>query len=292
MKIWLNDRLLDEKDARVSVMDHGFLYGDGIYETVHAYHYKIFHWPDHYKRLIQSARRIELKCPWSARWLEQRMEKLLTANQEPHGSVRITVARGPGPLGLDPTVCSTPTLALILHPSRNVQAVWAEGISIGITKIKRNPPEALDPAIKSNNSLNTILAKIEAMKMKVFEGVLTNLKGKLTEGTTSNIFFIKGGVINTPALECGLLAGITRESVIRLARKKGFKVQEGHFTPHHAVHADEVFLSSTTLEIAPVVRIRIAGQPGFHRIGDGRPGSITRQIHAGLRESIHHELNR
>src|SRR5258708_18251239 len=109
MKVWLNNRLSDAKDAKISVFDHGFLYGDGIYETVHAYAYKIFHWPDHYKRLLNSARRIELKCPWSRRTLEERIIKVLKANKEPHASVRITVARGPGPLGLDPAVCPTQT---------------------------------------------------------------------------------------------------------------------------------------------------------------------------------------
>src|SRR5688500_7727096 len=165
MKIWLNNRLVDSRKARVSVFDHGFLYGDGIYETVHAYDYRVFHWETHYKRLLQSARLISLRCPWSSRTLRERIVRVLKANREPDASVRITVARGPGPLGLDPTVCPQPTLVVMLHPKRDIARYAREGISIGITAIRRNHPACLDPQIKSNNSLNTIFAKMEAQKM-------------------------------------------------------------------------------------------------------------------------------
>ncbi|OGR92678.1 MAG: hypothetical protein A2992_10250 [Elusimicrobia bacterium RIFCSPLOWO2_01_FULL_59_12] len=286
MKVWLNSHLIDAKDARVSVFDHGFLYGDGIYETVHAYGYKVFHWESHYKRLLNSARRIALKCPWSSRVLQDRVVKVLKANREPDASARITIARGPGPLGLDPSVCPNPTLVVLLHPPRDLRRCWAEGISIGITKIRRTPPEALDPQIKSNNSLNTILAKMEAIKMGVFEAALLNLRGYLTEGTTSNIFFVKKGEIYTPALSCGLLAGVTREAVLTLARRNKIRARQGNYTPKGLLRADEVFLSSTTLEIAPVVRVKLAGRRGIRRIGNGKPGPMTRRIHALFRATL------
>jgi branched-chain amino acid aminotransferase len=286
VKIWLNNRLIDARKAYVSVFDHGFLYGDGIYETVHAYGYRVFHWPGHYKRLLESARRLSLKCPWSSRTLEERIVKVLKANREPDGSVRITVARGPGPLGLDPSVCPQPTLAMMLHPKRDVHRYWTEGITIGITKVRRNPPEALDPQIKSNNSLNTIFARMEAQKMGVFEGVLLNLQGHLTEGTTSNVFFVKRGELYTPGLSCGLLAGITRETVLKLAKRNGIRTHEGRFTPAHLLRADEAFLSSTTLEIAGIIGVQLAGRKGRHRIGNGRPGSFTYRIHQLFRDAV------
>ncbi len=308
MKVWLNNRLSDAKDAKISVYDHGFLYGDGIYETVHAYGYRVFHWPDHYRRLRESAGRIALKCPWSSRTLEERIVKVLKANREPDASVRITIARGPGPLGLDPTVCPHPTLVMLLHPKRDFERYWKDGVVIGIPKIRRNHPQTLDPQIKSNNSLNTILAKIEGEEMGVFESVLLNLNGELTEGTTSNIFFVKRGQIFTPALSCGLLAGITREAVLKkLAPRSRIRAHEGRYTPKDLKQADEIFLTSTTLEIAPVVTVKIAtptltptlslirervakpGEGGPRTLWHGKPGPMTRHIHALFRSTLPHQ---
>ncbi len=163
------NRSCRRKKAQVSVFDHGFLYGDGIYETVHAYEGRVFHWPEHYKRLKQSARLIDLKCPWSSAYLLEGIQKVLRANRAPNASVRITVSRGPGPLGLDPRVCPKPTLAMLLHPDRDVKTLWKNGVSIGIPKVRRNHPLCLDPRIKSNNSLNTILAKMEGTRMGVLK---------------------------------------------------------------------------------------------------------------------------
>jgi len=291
MKIWLNSRLVDSKNASVSVFDHGFLYGDGIYETVHAYNYKVFHWEDHYKRLLNSARPLALRCPWSSRTLLNRITQVLKANREPDASVRITIARGPGPLGLDPSVCPHPTLVMLLHPTRNVERYWKEGISIGITKVRRTPPQSLDPQIKSNNSLNTILAKMEGEKMGVFEAVLLNVDGYLTEGTTSNLFFVKKGKIYTPELACGLLAGITREAVLKLAVKHGIPAHEGRYTPQDLLRADEVFLSSTTLEVVPVVKLKLAAHLPVRRIADGLPGPVTQRLHALFRAAVTAEIS-
>lgn len=286
MKVWLNSQLIDADQARISVFDHGFLYGDGIYETVHAYDYQVFHWPRHYRRLLQSARLIALKCPWSSKVLESRIVQVLRANHQPNASVRITVARGPGPLGLDPRVCPTPTLVLLLHPPRDVQRYWREGISIGITHVRRNHPLCLDPQIKSNNSLNTILARVEADRMGVFEGVLLNLAGQLTEGTTSNLFFVKRGKLYTPSLACGLLAGVTRDAVLQLARKNKIALTEGQYSVKDLGQADEIFLSSTTLEIAPVVQVKYASRTVWR----GPVGMLTQRVHSLLRESIQNEI--
>jgi branched-chain amino acid aminotransferase len=282
VKVFFQNRIVDEKKANVSVLDHGFLYGDGIYETVKAYGYRVFHWSDHYKRLKQSAKRIALRCPYSSDFLLRAVEGVLKANKSANGSVRITVARGPGPLGLDPAVCPQPTLAMLLHPERPLQRFWEKGVSIGIPRVRRNHPQCLDPQIKSNNSLNTILAKMEAKHLNVFEAVLLNLDGYLTEGTTANIFFVRRGQIFTPALSCGLLEGVTRGVVIQLARRAGYKVHEGRYTPEDLRRADEIFLTSTTLEIVPVISV-LGGRQVWH----GRPGPITRYLHAKFQESIH-----
>jgi branched-chain amino acid aminotransferase len=292
MKVWLNNRLCDAKSARVSVMDHGFLYGDGIYETVHVYNYRVYHWPAHYRRLMESARKLELRVPWPSAVLGRRVIQVAKANRDPDASVRITIARGPGPLGLDPTVCPHPTLVMLLHPKRDVTRYQRNGISIGITAIRRNHPRCLDPIIKSNNSLNTILAKMEAQKMGVFEAVLLNLDGYLTEGTTSNIFFVRRGEIYTPALECGLLAGITRESVIRLAKKARIPIHEGRYTPSALLRADEVFVSSTTLEIAPVVKVMLAGSRRSYQIADGRLGPVSQRILQLFKRELAEEVRR
>ncbi len=281
MKVFFQDRIIDEKSARVSIFDHGFLYGDGIYETVRANDYRIFHWPAHYRRLKQSARRIALKCPWSSRFLLRGAIAVLKANKSPQGSVRITVGRGPGPLGLDPTLCPKPTLAMLLHPPRPVERLRNNGISIGIPKIRRNHPQCLDPQIKSNNSLNTILAKMEAKRMGVFEAVLLNLDGHLTEGTTTNIFFVRRGRIYTPALSCGLLEGVTRGALIRLARRAKYRVQEGHYTLSDLRRADEIFLTSTTLEIVPVTRVAAP-----NTVWRGRPGPATRRLYGLFRRLV------
>ncbi len=285
MKIWLNNGFLDEKDARVSVFDHGFLYGDGIYETVHAYNSRVFHWPEHYKRLKQSARRLELKCPWSSAYLLRAVQRVLRANHSPNASVRITVSRGPGPLGLDPRLCPKPTLVILLHPDRPVAKLWKTGVTIGIPKIRRNHPLCLDPQIKSNNSLNTILAKMEGTRMGVFETVLLNLDDQLTEGTTSNIFFVRRGELFTPALSCGLLEGVTRGIVIKLARQAGYKVHEGRYTLKDLHRADEIFLTSTTLEVVPVIKVitRSSAHPLFRSLS---PGPLTRHLHQLFRFAI------
>jgi len=281
MKVFFQDRIIPEQSARVSVYDHGFLYGDGIYETVHAYDYQVFHWPEHFRRLKQSARRLALRIPWSSGYLLSGITQVLKANKSPNASVRITISRGPGPLGLDPRLCPKPTLAMLLHPARPLERLWKNGVSIGITQVRRNHPLCLDPLIKANNSLNTILARMEATKMRVFEAVLLNLDGFLTEGTTSNIFFVRRGQIFTPALSCGLLEGVTRASVIRLARRAGIKVHEGRYTPVDLRKADEIFLTSTTLEVVPVVSV--VNRP---RRWGVRPGPLTRRLHALFRRLV------
>jgi len=289
MKVILDGLLMDARQARISVFDHSFLYGDGIYETVRAYGYRVFHWPEHYRRLKQSARRLQLKCPWSSRYLFNGIVRVLRANKSPQGSVRISISRGPGPLGLDPKLCPKPTLAMLLHPQRPMEALRQTGISIGIPEVRRNHPRSLDPQIKSNNSLNTILAKMESRRMNVFEAVLLNLDGFLTEGTTSNLFFVKGKTVHTPSLTCGLLEGVTRRVVMDASRAAGWTVHEGRYTIKQLEKAEEVFLSSTTMEIMPVVRICVGHRSW--KIGQGRPGAATRELQRAFQATVQKEMS-
>ena len=294
MKILLNGRVIPAERPCVSAFDHGFLYGDGVYETVRTYGYRVFHWPDHDRRLRQSCRAVALACPWSSAALERMVRRIARENRKPDATVRITLSRGPGPLGLDPALCPKPTLALLLHPDRRVEALRGAGASVGIPRIRRNHPRCLDPQIKSNNSLNTIFAKMEAKRLKVFEAVLLNLDGFLTEGTTSNLFFARRGILYTPALACGLLSGVTRRAVMTLARRAKIAVREGRYAPADLRRADEAFLCSTTLEIMPITRVveyRGARGMGTRRtmIGNGRPGLLTQRLHAALRGSIRAE---
>jgi len=185
---------------------------------------------------------------------------------------------------------------MMLHPGRDGERLRRHGVSIGIPRVRRNPPESLDPRIKSNNGLNIILAKLEARRLGVFECVLLNRHGRLTEGTTSNIFFIRGRALYTPALSCGLLEGVTRAAVVRLARAAGYRVVEGAYRPEHLKAADEAFLTSTTLEIVPIVRLVEygAGTSRFRStsIGGGRPGSLTVRLHQLFRDEVRAEMKR
>lgn len=283
-KVYLNGKLVDARRALISVYDHGFLYGDGIYEAVSVSKAGIFHWPEHYRRLRESARRIGLACPWSSATLERQVKGLVRANHLDEGWVRITLSRGPGPLGLDPRICPKPTLVLLLLPPRNMREMRTLGITLGIVRTRRNHPRCLDPQIKSNNALNTIQARREATRLDVAEAVLLNLEGHLTEGTISNVFFVRGRTVATPSLDCGLLEGVTRGLVLRLARKLGYRVQEGRFRADALRTADEVFLSSTTMGVMPIVQVTDDSGPRRkrYRVGNGRPGPITRRLQAGL----------
>lgn len=292
MKVLLNGHIQDARAAVVSVFDHGFLYGDGVYETVRAYDYRISHWPEHYHRLKESARCLALRCPWSRYELEQWVIQLLRANHKPDAAVRISISRGPGALGLDPGLCSRPNMVMLLHPDRPVERWRRRGVSVGIVQTRRNHPLCLDPRIKANNALNTILAKMEGKRLGVFESILLNLDGYLTEGTTTNLFFVRRKTLYTPSLACGLLEGVTRGALIHIARKNGFKVLEGAYQPNDLARADEIFLSSTTLEIMPVQRVVQALSRGPKTIWRGPVGPVMSRLYQLFCEHRRHQLTK
>lgn len=256
MFVYLNDKLVPSADARVSVFDHGFLYGDGIYETMRVYDGVIFLIEEHLKRLRRSASLIGLTITRSDDDIKRALYETLIANTLSDAYVRLTISRGAGEIGLDPDLCKEPTFIVIAQKYKNYpRSYYEEGISLKIASVRRNLKEALDPQIKSLNFLNNILAKIEAGKAGANEAIMLNAAGHLAEGTISNIFFLKGGVLNTPSIGCGILDGITRALVIRLAVQNSIAVREGEFGPEELSGASEVFITNSTMEVMPVSRV-------------------------------------
>jgi branched-chain amino acid aminotransferase len=256
MHVYLNGKIIPSKEALVSVFDHGFLYGDGIYETMRVYDRVTFMLDEHLQRLRRSASLIGLTLPLDADGLKIAVYETLIANALRNAYVRLTISRGPGELGLDPDLCPQPTVAIIAQELKEYpKAYYENGISLIIPKTRRNLKEAVNPQIKSLNFLNNILAKIEAKKEGTDEAVMLNSRGKLTEGTICNLFFYKDDIVCTPSLACGILDGITRGIVIELARREGLSVREGAFTRTDLYSAEEVFVTNTTMEIMPVSKV-------------------------------------
>ncbi|MDH4186113.1 MAG: aminotransferase class IV [Nitrospira sp.] len=278
MWIYLNDRFVTKQEAVVSVFDHGFLYGDGVYETIRSYGSRIFMLDQHLARLHRSANAIGLTIPIPDRqWptlLHEAMDRNDVGHERADAYIRITISRGAGDIGLDPALCQTPTVVIMtkpLHPPAPDQ--YRDGVSLIVANTRRNLPSALSPQIKATNFLNNILAKREAIAAKVFDCVLLNWESHLTECTVSNIFFVVAGTLCTPSLDCGLLDGITRDILLNLAREAKIPVAEGRFGVESLAQAEECFLTNTTMEVMPVTTI------DKQRIGTGKPGPITRQLH-------------
>jgi len=256
MFIFLNGNIVTSKEAVVSVFDHGFLYGDGIYETMRVYAGVVFKLDEHLKRLYRSASLIGLTIPPEIDHFKIAVYETLIANALRNAYVRLTISRGRGSLGLDPDLCPEPTIVIIAQELKEYpKSFYKNGISTIIAETRRNFKKAINPRIKSLNFLNNILAKIEAKKRNAYEAVMLNANGKLTEGTISNIFFYKDGILCTPSLECGILDGITRGMIIELARKEDLKLKEGKFTKKDIYSAEEVFITNTTMEVMPISKV-------------------------------------
>lgn len=281
MWVYLNDKFVPQEEAVVSVFDHGFLYGDGVYETLRAYRGRVFQLAEHLARLERSASRIQLHLPVSLERLTDLVRESLSRNQLQEAYLRITVSRGAGEIGLDPALCKSPTLVIIAKPFQPYpESLYADGVSVIVAKTRRNLPEALPPQVKSLNFLNNILAKMEAKAAGAHEALMLNHQGELTEGTTSNMFVVQRGRVRTPAVECGILNGITRGLVLQLASELGIPSEETRLTVDDLLRADECFLTNTTQEVLPVTRVNGT------MIGNGRPGEITRRLHASFRACL------
>ena len=273
MKIYLNGKYCDEKNAKVSVFDHGLLYGDGIFEGIRAYNGRVFKLKEHIDRLFDSAKGILLEIPLSRAALMRAVVETCRRNNLRDCYIRLVVTRGVGTLGLNPNRCRHPSVIIIadkiqLYPP----ALYARGMAIVTVATTRNLHSALNPAIKSLNYLNNILAKIEANNAGVEEAIMLNAAGYVAECTGDNIFTVKNGVIYTPPLSSGALYGITRGTVMTLASESGIPVSEPTLTRYDLYIADECFLTGTGAEIIPVTKI------DGRVIGSGRPGRVTKSL--------------
>ena len=279
MKVFLNNRLVPERDARVSVFDHGLLYGDGVFEGIRSYNRRVFMLEEHLDRLHRSAQAICLTIPLSRRALAGAVIATCKANRCYDGYIRLVVTRGVGELGLNPYLCKKPQIVIIaasiqLYP----KALYEEGLAIVTVGTLRNHTEAINPNIKSLNYLNNVLAKIEAINAGCMEAILLNAQGFVAEATGDNIFALRGQTLVTPPRWAGALEGITRAVVMRLAAERGCTVREDTLTRYDLYTADEVFLTGTAAEVVPVVKI------DRRAIGSGKPGPVTRALVRAFRE--------
>ncbi len=273
VKVYINGRLYDKQDAKISVYDHGLLYGDGVFEGMRIYGGKVFRLQDHLERLWHSAKAIWLEIPMSMKDMAGAVDRTVKANELADGYVRLIVTRGAGTLGLDPHWTSDPQVIIIadlisLYP----QEYYEKGLEIITVSTIRNHPAALSPRIKSLNYLNNILAKIEGLQAGCVEALMLNQRGEVAECTGDNIFLVTRGQLLTPPIDAGILEGITRAVVIELAEEAGIEVREIALTKHDVYIADECFLTGSAAELVPVVKV------DSRRIGDGRPGPITQQL--------------
>ncbi len=283
MLVYLNGRFVPKEKALVSAFDHGFLYGDGIYETMRAYRGTIFELRQHLIRLKHSASAISLKLPMPIDKIADALNQTVRKNKLKEAYIRLHISRGPGEIGLDPALCSAPTMVIVAKPFHDYPVEnYTRGVKVAFVKTRRNHPLAISPAIKSTNFLNNIQAKIEAIKTGAYEGIMLNWEGYVAEGTISNIGMAKKGVLYTPHLKSGILKGVTRDLVLSLAKKNRIPVKEALLKPRDFLSADECFITNTTMEIMPVTRI------GRTIIGKGKPGPIT----ALLREAYTREVRR
>ncbi|MCH2400751.1 MAG: branched-chain-amino-acid transaminase [Pirellulales bacterium] len=269
-QVWINGKLYSSEDARVSVFDHGLLYGDGVFEGLRSYGGKVFRLHEHVVRLFESAKAIWLEIPLTQQALCDAIDQMVKTNEIEDGYIRVIVTRGVGTLGLDPRKCNDPQVIIIadaiaLYPSE----YYENGLEIITVSVNRNHPTALSPRIKSLNYLNNILAKIEGIQSGCIEALMLNHKGEIAECTGDNIFLVKQGELRTPPLDAGILAGITREAVSDIAEGIGMDVRRVALTKHDVYTADEVFLTGTAAEVVPVVKV------DSRSIGDGKPGPIT-----------------
>jgi branched-chain amino acid aminotransferase len=287
MWIYLNDRFVPQEEAKVSVFDHGFLYGDGIYETLRAYDRRMFMLSAHLARLKRSASLIGLTLPVDDQAWPPLLREAMDRNNLRDAYLRVTVSRGEGAIGLDPALCPKPTLVVIAKPLPVYPPhLFAEGVSLAIVRTRRNLDAALSPQIKSLNFLNNILAKREVTQRGAFDAVMLNFEGHVTEGTMCNLFWVREGRLYTPAVACGILDGITREIVLALAGEQRIPAEEGAYAPAELLRADECFLTNTTMEIMPVRTIDDCV------MGAGAPGPMTTTLRKLFQDNIPRFLDR
>ena len=276
----VNGRIVGERDAVISIFDHGFLYGEGIYETMRTYHGRLLLYDRHMRRLRNSAGMLVLELPFTDADLASQIRDTMTAAdlEGAEAYVRVLVTRGVGDLTYDPQATSTPSVIIIVKPQIDPSPnEYERGVRVVIVDVVRNHPSTVNPMIKSNNLLNNALAAQEAIRRGAFEGIMRNYRGELSECTTSNLFIVKDGAALTPPLASGLLPGITREFLFDIGKDIGVDVREQVLRDEDLFSADEAFLTSTTREAVPIVKVN------DRTIGNGRPGPVTKALLEGFR---------
>lgn len=274
----VNGRICTQDEAVIPVLDHGFLYGEGVYEVCRTYNGRLFLFDRHLRRLRASAGMLSLPVPFSDEALTREVERTLEAAGLTGASgleayVRLLLTRGVGEISYDPAGCPRPSFVVIAREHvPPPDDVYTRGVRVAVVSVVRNHPGALDPLIKSNNLLNPAMAMQEALRRGAFEGVMRNYRGELTECTTANLFIVKDGVVLTPPLDAGLLPGITREFIFEIGEANGISVREAALRDDDLYGADEAFLTSTTREAVPIVTV------DDRAIGPGKPGPVTLKL--------------
>jgi branched-chain amino acid aminotransferase len=281
MKIWFDGRMVDAEDAKLSVFDHGLLYGDGVFEGIRVYNGRVFERRAHLDRFYASAERIRLAVPYVQEEVSEAMRQCIEANAVENGYIRLVVTRGPGTLGLNPFRCCDPVVFVIADQIQMYpKEMYEKGMAVIVARTRRVGAGMLDPKVKSLNYLNSIYAKIEAIDAGVMEAVMLNARGNVSEATGDNVFIVRDGAVVTPPSEAGILMGITRGVVLRLAQKLGLPAHEQNFTAEELKSADECFLTGTAAEVIAVTSV------DDRQIGDGHPGPVTQRLLKAFRDYI------
>ena len=280
--VYLNGHFIEEEKACISVLDQGFLYGDGIFESFRSVGGKLYQFPLHYQRLVQSAQALSYPVLFSQHELEQQLLELQHRNDICHGYFRITITRGPGQIGFLRDMQSSLTCLIVGREFKGLdECLYQRGVPLSVATTRRNAPEAINPKIKSISNLNSLLGKLEAKAAGALEVIMLNSRGHLCEGSASNLFWVRGGWVFTPDVSTGLLEGVTRSTIMRLCEEElKLRVITGEFRLQDLHYSDEVFITSTSLEVLPVVRV------DDFIIGQGVVGPVARNLRTELQRDM------
>lgn len=279
MMIYVNGRIVPKEEATISVFDHGFLYGDGVFEGIRAYDGVVFRLKQHLDRLYESAKTISLEIPLSHEELTDATLRTIAANNKRDAYIRLVVSRGAGDLGIDPGNCRACTVVIIVDAIKLYpEEMYQKGIPLITASVRRTPLDCLDSRVKSLNYLNNIMAKLQAKQVGVLEAVMLNMQGTVAECTADNLFIVKNGVVKTPDPTQGALCGVTRGTILELAKREGLDTMETVIALHDVYNADECFLTGTGAEVVPVIAL------DGRKINDGKPGPITAKLMAEFKK--------